>query len=80
MKANDTEYGLAAGAFTQSLKISENFINSVRAGNIWINTYNIIPPCLPFGGIKGGSGFGKDLGEEAINEFTCKKSVMISYQ
>ncbi|KAJ3394053.1 hypothetical protein HDU92_007276 [Lobulomyces angularis] len=75
-RANDTCYGLGAAIFTNDIKKADRFVNEIRAGTIWVNTYNICDPFLPFGGIKGMSGFGKDMGRSCLDEYTVEKSVM----
>ncbi len=49
---------------------------AVRAGSIWVNSYRVSDPAVPFGGMKA-SGFGRENGEEAVREFTETKSVWI---
>ena len=56
-RANDTRFGLGAGLFTRDLARAHRVADQLEAGNIWINTYNLIPPDMPFGGVKD-SGFG----------------------
>jgi len=72
--ANGTEYGLAAGVWTSDARRAERMVSGLRAGTVWVNTYNKFDPACPFGGVKQ-SGFGRDLGEEAIEQFTTLKSV-----
>jgi acyl-CoA reductase-like NAD-dependent aldehyde dehydrogenase len=73
-RVNHSKYGLACGVFTNSTKVFEQVSTQVEAGMIWHNTYNIVPPHLPFGGWKQ-SGMGKDLGIESIHSFTRLKSI-----
>ena len=61
-RANDTEYGLAAGVFTRDLSRALYVADKVDAGTVFVNTYNKTDVAAPFGGFKQ-SGFGKDLGE-----------------
>ena len=70
--ANDTEYGLGAGAWTKDLARAQRMIHALEAGNVWINTYRVIGVELPFGGYKQ-SGYGKD----SLLENTREKTVMI---
>ena len=75
-RANDTPYGLGAGVFTRDIGTAERFVSKVKAGTVWVNWYNNCEAYLPFGGAKGNSGIGRDLGEAAIGEFTNLKSVV----
>ncbi|KAJ3376490.1 hypothetical protein HDU92_000290, partial [Lobulomyces angularis] len=75
-RANDTSYGLGAAIFSSDIKKADRFVNEIRAGTICVNTYNICDPYLPFGGIKGMSGCGKDMGKSCLDEYTVEKSVM----
>ena len=74
--ANETIYGLAAGIWTNDLTKAHRLIPQLRAGTVWVNTYNIFDAALPFGGYKQ-SGWGREMGEEAIHEYTETKSVCI---
>ncbi|KAI8388081.1 aldehyde dehydrogenase domain-containing protein [Radiomyces spectabilis] len=74
-RANNSPYGLAAGVFTKDYKRAHSIVPQLKAGVVWVNTYNLMPSFLPFGGVKM-SGIGKDLGQAAMNEFTIEKSVM----
>lgn len=78
--ANDTEYGLGAGVFSQNIKTIDKFVSGVRAGTVYVNCYNPCEPYMPFGGNKGMSGMGKDMGEAAIEEYTSTKSVYYSME
>jgi acyl-CoA reductase-like NAD-dependent aldehyde dehydrogenase len=75
-KANGTIYGLAAGVWTRDVAKAHKVASAIRAGTVWINTYNLYDPSLPFGGFKQ-SGFGRDLGQEAIEGYLETKSVWI---
>jgi len=75
--ANQTIYGLAAGVWTRDIGKAHRFARAVRAGTVWINTYNRYDSASPFGGFKA-SGFGRDLGEHALHEYTQTKSVWVS--
>jgi phenylacetaldehyde dehydrogenase len=74
--ANETVYGLAAGIWTQDISKAHRLIPQLRAGTVWVNTYNIFDAALPFGGYKQ-SGWGREMGEEVIHEYTETKSVCI---
>lgn len=76
-RANNTEYGLAAGIFTKNLNNAITFANSVEAGTVWVNCYNATSVTSPFGGYKL-SGIGRELGEEGINVYLETKSVSIN--
>ncbi|WP_226017370.1 betaine-aldehyde dehydrogenase [Novosphingobium sp. FKTRR1] len=78
-RANATEFGLAAGVFTQNLTLAHRVIANLDAGSCWINTYNITPIELPFGGFKQ-SGLGFENGREAIHHFTRLKSVYVAME
>ncbi|HEX6533752.1 MAG TPA: aldehyde dehydrogenase family protein [Gemmatimonadaceae bacterium] len=74
--ANDTIYGLAAGIWTRDIKKALRAARAVRAGTVWINTYNMYDAASPFGGFKQ-SGFGRDLGAHALEGYTQVKSVWV---
>jgi phenylacetaldehyde dehydrogenase len=76
--ANETRYGLSAGIFTRDLERAHRTAALLRAGTVWINTYNINDPGIPFGGYKE-SGWGRDMGEESVEGYLETKSVLISY-
>lgn len=75
--ANDTEYGLAAGVHTTNINKALHVANRIRAGTVWINTYNDFHHNVPFGGFNQ-SGIGRELGKEGIMEaYTQPKSVRV---
>ncbi|XP_010926057.1 aldehyde dehydrogenase family 2 member C4 [Elaeis guineensis] len=74
-RANNTRYGLAAGIVTNDLNIANRVSRSIRAGSIWINCYFGFDIDCPFGGFKM-SGFGKDMGLDAIDKYLQVKSVV----
>ncbi|MEI6642817.1 MAG: betaine-aldehyde dehydrogenase [Novosphingobium sp.] len=78
-RANDTEFGLAAGVFTKDLTRAHRVIAGLDAGSCWINTYNICPVEMPFGGFKQ-SGIGFENSREAIHHFTRLKSVYVAME
>jgi aldehyde dehydrogenase (NAD+)/phenylacetaldehyde dehydrogenase len=71
---NEVRYGLAAAVWTRDIKKALRVVRELKAGTVWINTYNFYDPGLPFGGYKE-SGFGRERGEEAMHEYTEVKSV-----
>jgi len=73
-KANDTVYGLAAGIWSRDIKKAHKLAAKLRAGTVWINCYNVFDPALPFGGYKQ-SGWGREMGHEALEHYTEVKSV-----
>jgi aldehyde dehydrogenase (NAD+) len=73
---NQTIYGLAAGVWTRDIKKAHKVAHGLRAGTVWVNTYNRYDPTTPFGGYKY-SGFGRDLGMHALEGYTQVKSVWI---
>lgn len=73
---NDTIYGLAAAVWTRDIRKAHTAARELKAGTIWINTYNRFDSASPFGGYKE-SGFGRELGSYAINEYTQVKSVWV---
>ena len=75
--ANQTIYGLAAGVWTKDIQKAHRVARSLKAGTVWINTYNFYDPAAPFGGYKA-SGFGRDLGREALEGFLQTKTVWVS--
>ncbi|XP_052608862.1 mitochondrial 10-formyltetrahydrofolate dehydrogenase isoform X2 [Peromyscus californicus insignis] len=77
-RANNTEYGLASGVFTRDISKAMYVSDKLEAGTVFINTYNKTDVAAPFGGVKQ-SGFGKDLGEEALNEYLKTKTVTLEY-
>jgi phenylacetaldehyde dehydrogenase len=72
--ANDTSYGLAASIWTRDLGIAHKLARRIKAGTVWINTHNFGDPALPFGGYKQ-SGWGREMGFEAIELYTEVKAV-----
>ena len=76
-RANDTEYGLAAGVFTNDLSRGHRVIANLEAGTCWINQYNVTPIELPFGGVKL-SGLGRENSRAAVEHYTQIKSVYVA--
>jgi acyl-CoA reductase-like NAD-dependent aldehyde dehydrogenase len=75
--ANSTEYGLGAGAWTRDLSRAHRFGRDLRAGMVWVNSYKRVSPGSPFGGI-GISGYGREMGFDAMHDYTDPKSVWIN--
>ena len=76
-RANATEFGLAAGVFTNDLNRAHRVIAQLQAGTCWINHYNVTPIELPFGGVKM-SGLGRENGRAAMEHYTLLKSVYVA--
>ncbi|XP_034813169.1 cytosolic 10-formyltetrahydrofolate dehydrogenase isoform X3 [Pan paniscus] len=77
-RANATEFGLASGVFTRDINKALYVSDKLQAGTVFVNTYNKTDVAAPFGGFKQ-SGFGKDLGEAALNEYLRVKTVTFEY-
>ena len=76
-RANDTTFGLAAGVWTTNVGRAHRFAEAVNAGAVWVNCYNVFDAALPFGGFKQ-SGWGKEMGGEALDGYLQSKAVTIS--
>jgi acyl-CoA reductase-like NAD-dependent aldehyde dehydrogenase len=75
--ANDVEYGLGGGLWTRDLSRAHLLARQIRSGMVWINSYKRVNPGSPFGGT-GLSGYGREMGFEAIREYTEPKSVWVN--
>jgi betaine-aldehyde dehydrogenase len=75
--ANGTQYGLGGGLWTQDLSRAHRMAHEMRSGMVWINCYKRVHPGSPFGGV-GLSGYGREMGFEAMREYTHVKSVWVN--
>jgi aldehyde dehydrogenase (NAD+) len=75
--ANCTIYGLVSAVWTRDIKLAHRMAADIKAGSVWINTYNGFDTASPFGGYKQ-SGFGRDLGSYALEQYTNIKSVWVA--
>jgi aldehyde dehydrogenase (NAD+) len=76
-RANNSEYGLAAGLWTQDVRKAHYVANELKAGTVWVNCYNVFDAASPFGGYKQ-SGIGREMGSYALENYTEVKSVWIN--
>ena len=76
-QANDTTYGLAAGIWTRDISKAHKLARQVKAGTVWVNCYSIFDAALPFGGYKQ-SGWGREMGHAALENYLQTKSVCVS--
>ncbi len=74
--ANDTEYGLSAGVRSRDVPRKLDVARQLQAGSVWINDWHNISQHMPFGGFKQ-SGMGRELGPDALDEFTEAKAITI---
>jgi acyl-CoA reductase-like NAD-dependent aldehyde dehydrogenase len=75
-KANESQYGLAAGVWTRDIKKAHYVARQLQAGTVWVNTYNVYDTAAPFGGYKH-SGFGREMSAHALEHYTQIKSVWV---
>lgn len=75
-RANQTEYGLAAGIWTKDISKAHRIAAEIKAGTVWVNCYNVFDASLPFGGYKQ-SGWGREMGHEVLNLYTQTKAVVV---
>lgn len=75
-QANETIYGLSAGIWTRDITRAHRFARAIKAGVVWINTFNMFNAASPFGGYKQ-SGYGREMGRHALDLYTQIKSVWV---
>ena len=75
--ANDSDYGLGGGVFTENLKKAIRVARSIETGRMWVNTYNSIPAGAPFGGVKQ-SGVGRETHKVMLEHYTQMKSIIVN--
>ncbi len=76
-QANDSEYGLSAGIWTNDIRQAHRAAAALKAGTVWINCYNLVDPATPFGGFKQ-SGWGREHGRQALELYSEIKSVWVN--
>lgn len=76
-RANDTVFGLAASVWTQNISLAHKVSRGIRAGTVWVNCHNVFDASLPFGGYKQ-SGWGREMGEEVLNNYLETKAVTVA--
>jgi aldehyde dehydrogenase (NAD+) len=75
--ANATSYGLGGGLWTRDLQRAHRVADAIRSGMVWVNSYKRVHPGSPFGGV-GESGYGREMGFEAMHGYTDPKSVWVN--
>lgn len=75
--ANATAYGLGGGLWTADIARAHRIAQHMQAGMVWINCYKRVNPGSPFGGVKA-SGYGREMGFEAMHDYTEAKSVWVN--
>ncbi|WP_145204787.1 aldehyde dehydrogenase family protein [Sphingobium sp. B2] len=76
-QANDSDFGLSAGIWTNDLKQAHRLAGAVKAGTVWINCFNLVDNATPFGGFKQ-SGWGREHGRQAMELYTEIKSIWVN--
>ena len=75
--ANGTDYGLGSGLWTRDLSRAHSIAGKIHAGMCWVNCYKRVNPGSPFGGV-GQSGYGREMGFEAMHDYTEARSVWVN--
>ena len=75
-RANASPYGLAGGVWTQDISVARHVSERLKVGTVWINCWERFDVAAPFGGTKA-SGYGRDMGEDVLEEFTEVKTVWL---
>ncbi len=75
--ANDTRFGLASAVWTNNIARAHSLAGIIRAGTVWLNTYRLMDPAVPFGGYKH-SGYGRESGSEQMAEYLQTKTVWLN--
>ena len=75
--ANDSDYGLGGGVFTENIKRAVRVARAVETGRMWVNTYNTIPAGAPFGGVKQ-SGVGRETHKVMLEHYSQMKSIIVN--
>jgi len=74
---NNTHFGLAGGVWTRDVRKAHGVAKALKAGTVWVNCYNVFDPAMPFGGYKM-SGYGRESGQAALEQYTQVKSVWVN--